>query len=171
MADAGVRVGLLADHPEFVEPLATLRFREWGPEPGRERLSDYVTVTAGEAGRHRLPVTFVASGDQGLLGGVGLADHDLAQRRDRGPWIVGTVVDPAFRRAGVGALLLTHLERHAVRLGAARIYVATGGDAVTFYQACGWEVDEIVPIGPGEHATVLSKVTLFTREWRSHDAG
>ncbi|WP_461036362.1 GNAT family N-acetyltransferase [Streptomyces mayteni] len=162
VADVGVRVGLLSDHPEFVEPLAALRFQEWGPEPGRERLSDYVTVTAREAGRHRLPVTFVASGDQGVLGGVGLADHDLAQRRDRGPWIVGTVVAPALRRAGVGALLLSHLERHVVKLGMARIYVATGGDAIAFYQACGWEVDEIVPTGPDENATVLSKGMLST---------
>ncbi|WP_461036419.1 GNAT family N-acetyltransferase [Streptomyces mayteni] len=153
-------MGLLADHPEFVAPLAALRFREWGPEPGRERLADYVMVTAREAGRACLPVTFVASGDEGLIGGVGLADHDLAQCRDRGPWIVGTVVAPAFRRAGVGTLLLTGLERHAVNLGAAQIHVATGGEAIAFYQACGWEIDEVVPTGPGEHATVLSKGRL-----------
>ncbi|MDT0266392.1 GNAT family N-acetyltransferase [Streptomyces sp. DSM 44915] len=157
MAETRVNVELLADRPEFVEPLAALRFREWGPEPGRERLADYVTVTAGEAGREGLPVTWVASARAALVGGVGLAARDLPQRRDRGPWIVGAVVAADHRRSGVGRLLLAQLERHAAHLAAARVYVATGGDAVAFYQACGWAVDERVPTGPDEHATVLSK--------------
>ncbi|GAB2580473.1 GNAT family N-acetyltransferase [Kribbella endophytica] len=157
MPDFKAHVALLADQSDFIEPLAALRFQEWGPEPGRERLTDWVAITAREAGRDSLPVTFVASHGDILLGGVGLASHDLRQRRDRGPWIVGTIVAPAYRRAGVGAVLLTHLEHHAAHLGAASVYVATGGEAIAFYQACGWEIDELVPTGGGEVATLLRK--------------
>jgi RimJ/RimL family protein N-acetyltransferase len=62
-----VRVALLADRPELVAGLAKPRWREWGPEPERPELADWVAVTRREAGRGPgLPVTFVASGGRAV---------------------------------------------------------------------------------------------------------
>jgi GNAT superfamily N-acetyltransferase len=152
-------VDLLADRQDLIPPLGALCFEEWGPEPGRERVEDWIAVVAGEAGRDGLPVKWVAAdGGRRVLGSVGLAAHDLEQRRDRGPWIVGMLVDPAARRRGIGTALLARLEAHAVSLGADRVHVATGGaPAIRFYEACGWITDEIVRTPSGEDATVLVK--------------
>lgn len=149
----------LGDRPDLIEPLADLRWHEWGPEPGRERREDWVALTARESGR-RLPVTFAAvtaAGD--VVGGVGLAEHDLVEYLPQAtPWIVGMVVQPRSRRCQVGTALLARLERWAVDLGSERVWVATGGEpAVRFYQSCGWDIDEDAEAACTHRASVLVK--------------
>ena len=152
----------LDDRPDLIEPLADLRWREWGPEPGRERREDWVALTAGESGR-RLPVTFAAVTPTGeVAGGVGLAEHDLVEYLPQAtPWIVGMVVHPGSRRRQVGTALLARLERWAVDLGSERVWVATGGEpAVRFYQSCGWTVDEDAEAASAHRASVLVKAVV-----------
>jgi hypothetical protein len=100
MADhpAAVSVHMLADRPHLVGAVAEMRWREWGNEPGREELSWWVEVTAAEAGQRGLPVTWVAVDEDGeAAGAVGLGEFDIAERRDRSPWVLGMVVRSASR--------------------------------------------------------------------------
>lgn len=132
-----------------------------GPEPGLERRDDWVAATARESG-HRLPVTFVAANATGdVVGGVGLAEHDLTEVLPQAtPWIIGMVVHPGFRRRGVGKALLARLERWSVDLGSDRVWVATEREpAVHFYQSCGWIVDQAATAAATEtqRGTVLVK--------------
>jgi GNAT superfamily N-acetyltransferase len=135
-----------------------MRWHEWGDEPGREDPAWWVDVTRREAGRHRLPVTWVAVDQAGAAAGaVGLGQFDIPQRRDRSPWVLGMVVRPASRGQGVGRLLLSALERFAAGQGYRRAWVATGDAAVGFYRSCGWEETERLPHTQGDQLTVLAK--------------
>jgi GNAT superfamily N-acetyltransferase len=95
--------------------------------------------------------------DDDVLGGVGLAQFDLAERLDRSPWIVGTIVHPDRRGEGIGHALLARLEAWAAGMGIDHIWVATGGRAVRFYEQCGRERAEELRTQRGEMATILTK--------------
>jgi GNAT superfamily N-acetyltransferase len=153
-----------ADRPDLIDSLAALRWYEMGPDLGLERRDDWVAATARESG-HRLPVTFAAVNATGdVVGGVGLAEHDLAEVLPHAtPWIVGMVVHPGFRRRGVGRALLARLERWAADLGSDRVWVATEREpAVPFYRSCGWTVDQAATAAAAgvQRGTVLVKIPI-----------
>lgn len=153
-----VTVRLLADHAPLIAPVGEMRWREWGHAPEPEDRDWWVATTAREAGRDGLPVTWVAMDESGeALGAVGIGPFDIEERRDRSPWVWGMIVRPDRRGAGVGRLLLARLEAWAKARGYPRVWVATGGPAIGFYRACGWELTETVVKASGETATVLAK--------------
>jgi GNAT superfamily N-acetyltransferase len=151
-------VHVLADRPHLVAAVGEMRWREWGDEPGREELSWWVDITFREAGRQGLPVTWVAVDEAGeAAGAVGLGKFDIAERRDRSPWVLGMVVRRASRGQGVGRLLLSALEQFAAGQGYPRVWVATGDPAVGFYRRCGWEEAERLPYTWGDQITILTR--------------
>ena len=153
----GAAVDLLADRVDLIEAVTDLRWLEWGHPPGATDRDWWRAATLREAGRSQLPVTWVASDDSGALGAVGLGQFDIEERRDRSPWVLGMIVRRDRRGAGLGRLLLGHLERWARDQGHEQLWVATGMPAVKFYQRCGWQVREIVP-RDFEPANVLTKL-------------
>ncbi len=153
-----VTVELLADHPQLIPAMGELCWREWGHPPEPTDLEWWVEVTAREAGRDRLPITWVALDERGgALGRVGLGEFDLEERRDRSPWVLGMIVRPDRRGMGIGRLLLAQLEAWAACHGYQQVWVATGGRAIDFYRQCGWELSETVERASGEVASVLTK--------------
>jgi GNAT superfamily N-acetyltransferase len=151
-------IALLADHPGLIPLVGELRWREWGRPPEPESLDWWVEMTAREAGREALPVTWAALEEGGrAVGAVGLGEFDIEERRDRSPWVLGLVVDPARREQGTGGRLMQALEGWAARQGYARLWVATAGRAVDFYRKYGWEPVESFVRASGEHTTVLTR--------------
>lgn len=154
-----VTVQLLADHEHLIVAVGEMRWQEWGQPPEPDDRAWWVDVTAREAGRDRLPVTWVAIDEQGAaLGAVGLDAYDLEERRDRSPWLVGMIVRADRRGAGIGSQLVAQLEAWAGAHGYRQVWVATGGRAVDFYRQCGWEPCEVLERASGEVATVLTKL-------------
>jgi GNAT superfamily N-acetyltransferase len=150
-------VALLADRLDLIEPAGDLRWREWGRPPEPVDRSWWIDVTRREAGRHDLPVSWVAVGSDGdLAGTVGLGEFDIEERRDTSPWVMGLVVREDLRGKGIGRLLMQQLERHAIDLGYPRMWVATG-QAVGFYQRCGYQIVERLTLANGLPSTVLAK--------------
>jgi GNAT superfamily N-acetyltransferase len=153
-------LGLLADHPELVAEVGVLRWREWGeaPTPGT-----WIAVTAREAGSEHLPITLVAMDLDGrALGAVALGEYDdalnHAERRDRGPWLLGLVVRAPERLCGVGRLMVSAIEDLARQRGHDRVWVATGDSAVEFYRHCGWcDEEQLVLEKEGLPTTILAK--------------
>jgi GNAT superfamily N-acetyltransferase len=140
-ASSDLRIESLADHPELVEQVGLLRFKEWAhgaPDP-----APFIEITAKEAGPSgQLPITLVAIGLAGdAVGAVGLdrIDNSLnaAETAGRTPWIVGMVVRAESRKQAVGRQLLESLQDVAASLGQSQTWVATGDYAVGFYQRCG----------------------------------
>ncbi|MFI5274338.1 MAG: GNAT family N-acetyltransferase [Ktedonobacterales bacterium] len=66
---------------------------------------------------------------------------------------------PDRRGEGLGHVLMAHLETWAAEIGIDQLWVATGGQAVLFYQQCGWERVEDLLTQHGEMATILTKQT------------
>jgi len=145
-ASCDLRVESLADHSELLEQVGLLRWKEWAY--GAQDPAPFIEVTAKEAGRSgQLPMTLVAIDVVGdAVGAVGLdrVDNELsaAERAGRTPWIVGMVVRAENRKQGVGCQLLKSMQDVAASLGHPRTWVATGDEAVGFYQRCGWAAVE-----------------------------
>ncbi len=90
------------------------------------------------------PAGRVAAEENGILAGFAIAQSGRLRRIAIGN-IVTLDVDPAFRRRGIGRLLMHHLEREMARAGAAclRLEVAVDNPgAQSFYARLGFE-----PIG------------------------
>jgi GNAT superfamily N-acetyltransferase len=157
----------LADHPELLEQVGLLRWKERAY--GAQDLAPN-EVTAKEAGRSgQLPMTLVAIDVAGgAVGAVGLdqVDDELsaAERAARTPWIVGMVVRAENRRRGVGRQLLESLQDVAASLGHPRTWVATGDEAVEFYQRCGWApVEHLRLESTGIPTTILMRPVQASR--------
>ena len=79
-----ISIEMLADHPHLVPVIGAIRWREWRHALETDRLDWWVGVTAREAGRDELPITWVAIDPHGqALGAVGLGQFDIEERRDR----------------------------------------------------------------------------------------
>jgi GNAT superfamily N-acetyltransferase len=96
-------------------------------------------------------------GEGAAVGALGLGDEDAVERGGRTPWLLGVVVRADRRGSGIGRAMLSHVERFAADLGHARLWVATGGPAIAFYERCGWRVTEHVRQASGEVTTVLAR--------------
>lgn len=148
----------LARHPELVVPIGDLRWKQWGHAPQPTDRQWWIEATRRESSWQGLPVTFVAVDLHRLAAGaVGLGEFDIEERRDRSPWLLGMIVRPDCRGAGVGRRLLEHLEAWASNHRYAQLWAANEGPAVDFYRACGWDVVEIVPRLHLPPATVLAR--------------
>jgi GNAT superfamily N-acetyltransferase len=161
-ASCDLRVESLADHPELLEQVGLLRWKEWAY--GAQDPAPFIEVTAKEAGRSgQLPMTLVAIDVAGgAVGAAGLdrVDNELsaAERAGRTPWIVGMVVRAENRNRGVGRQLLQSLQDVAASLGRPRTWVATGEEAVGFYQRSGWAAVEHLRLeSTGIPTTILKR--------------
>lgn len=163
-APRGIRVEPLADHPGLFEQVGLLRWKQWAY--GAQDPAPFIEVTAREAGRRgRLPVTLVAIDvARGAVGAAGLGPVDdelsVAERAGRTPWILGMVVAAESRKLGIGRQLLENLQDLAASVGHPRTWVATGREAVGFYQRCGWAAVEHLRLeSTGIPTTILTKPT------------
>lgn len=157
-----VRVESLADHPELLEQVGLLRWKEWAY--GSQDPTPFIEVTAREAGlRGQLPMTLVAidaAGDAAGVVALGPIDDELSatERGGRTPWILGMVVRAESRKLGIGRQLLENLQHLAASLGHPRIWVATGDRAVGFYRRCGWvAVEHLTLESTGIPTTILMR--------------
>ena len=121
-------------------------------------MSWWVAVAAEAVQRTQVPLAVIALGpDDEVLGGVGLHQFDLEERQDSSPWVVGTIVRPDRRGQGIGHALMERLEAWVAGIGIDQVWVATGEQAVIFYEQCGWEPTEELRTQQGEMATILTK--------------
>lgn len=152
-----MKVSLLADCPTAMQAVADMRWQEWGHPPEPEDPAWWLETTTREAGRDRLPVTWVARDADGqILGAVGLDTYDLDERREVSPWVTGMIVRRDRRGEGVGRLLMQHLEHWASEHQIGEAWVGTDL-AAGFYRRCGWVPQEIFTTSTGQEMTVLHK--------------
>lgn len=152
-----LQVILLADSLTSAQAVSDMRYEEWGHAPESEDPQWWLETTLREAGRHELPVTFVAKDTSGaVLGAVGLDEYDLDERRDTTPWVTGMIVRRDHRGNGIGRALMMHLEQWAAQHHITEAWVGTDL-ALGFYQHCGWKLQETFTGNTGEEISVLSK--------------
>jgi GNAT superfamily N-acetyltransferase len=79
-----------------------------------------------------------------MLVGDGEVEHGATNLLE-GPWFAGLVVDPRFRRRGIGAALLDFVTEQARSLGFQRLRLVTE-HSTAFYERRGWTVDQEVTL-------------------------
>nr|WP_318383867.1 GNAT family N-acetyltransferase [uncultured Enterobacter sp.] len=83
-----------------------------------------------------LPLTFVATDGDRLLGTVGLWGCDLISRQDLYPWLAALYVDVAARGQGLAGSLQKHVMDYAREQGYAQLHLYSA--CRDFYERFGW---------------------------------
>jgi GNAT superfamily N-acetyltransferase len=120
-----VHIELLADHPEYIPLLAEWHQREWAYLRPGFSIADRVALLEERCGRSELPITFVASAGDELLGSAMLMHHEMDIRPHFTPWLAGVFVAPAHRCRGIARALAEHVISAAASLGFSTVYLYT----------------------------------------------
>ena len=136
-----MKIELLADHPEYIPLLAEWHHREWAYLRPGFSLADRVASLHERSGRSELPITFIASSEDELLGSAMLMHHEMDIRPQFTPWLAGVFVAPAHRHRGIGRSLAQHVIRAAKSLGYSTVYLYTPS-AEAYWSRLGWSVVE-----------------------------
>ena len=84
-----------------------------------------------------LPLTFIATEGETLLGTVGLWRCDLISRQDLFPWLAALYIDETQRGRGLGQALQQHVIQYARQQGYASLHLyAAFRD---YYERFGWQ--------------------------------
>src|ERR1700719_4576584 len=149
MTKPDIVIDYLADHPELLDDLAWLSWKEWQEiyQQREQTLEDCRKNYRERMNTDRLPLTFVAVraglavNSAELLGMVSLKFHDMDTRPDLDPWLGGLLVLPDWRNHGVGTMLMHRATEEARRLKGPRLYLWTHS-AEGLYRKLGWQVVE-----------------------------
>ncbi|MBI1425431.1 MAG: GNAT family N-acetyltransferase [Gammaproteobacteria bacterium] len=136
-----MNIEYLADHKNVIPLLAQWFYDEWAYlHPGRT-LADIERLIGERANTNKIPVALVAFEGQELLGTVCLKVHDMDTRLDLTPWLAGLYVAAPRRRQGIGARLVSAVEKKAQELGVDKLYLYTP-ESEGFYSRLGWQLKE-----------------------------
>lgn len=115
-----------------------------------------------EASRVRaVPSVFVAHLDGKLAGTASLvADDELPDAVEPGPWVAAVFVTPPARRKGVGQALVHAAIERAGALGLEEVYLYTE-NGVEWYRSSGWEIVRTAELA-GHPVTVMVHRTGVT---------
>ena len=128
----------LAEHRELVPWVAAEHFREWGAGHPGATLERWVMDRAGTFA-DRIPWTLVALQGETPVGTAGLVHCDMDTHPELTPWLSGVYVAPAWRRRGIGTILVQAAEAKAKEWRMTEIYLYTE-HAAALYQRLGWSV-------------------------------
>jgi N-acetylglutamate synthase-like GNAT family acetyltransferase len=143
MRSADILIDYLNEHPELVDELARLSWKEWQDvyEKRQQTLDDCLKNYRERMNTDRLPLTLVALHGGDLVGMVSLKFLDMDTRPDLDPWLGGLLVLPEWRNRGVGTMLMHHATEEARKLDVPRLYLWTHS-AEGLYRKLGWQVVE-----------------------------
>lgn len=134
-----VEIKFLADCKQVIPDLANLHYHEiskhWVPNANVERSEQNLIK---HANFDKLPLTLVALINGQAVGMASLRENDGIQP-ERTPWLGSLVVDPAFRRKGIGEKLINAIKQQALLLGYSKLYLLAFDPSIpTYYVKLGW---------------------------------
>jgi GNAT superfamily N-acetyltransferase len=150
-----MNIDYLADHRDIIPILAQWFYQEWAHLYPDRTLEDVRRVIGERTNKNRIPIALVAFEGEELLGTVCLKIHDMDTRLDLTPWLAGLYVSAPRRRQGIGAALVSAIEKKARELGVQQLYLYTP-ESESFYSRLGWRVREKV-IYHGYQVTIMEK--------------
>lgn len=127
----------LSHHPEYIATLAALHLPQWQFSHRGWTQHDW----ENEFRRHLtdLPCTLLAlNAESELLGSASLVADDMNGTAPYSPWLANVLVLPAARGAGVGAALISAIEKRNEVLGHPALHLFTE-DQQRFYERRGWQ--------------------------------
>jgi GNAT superfamily N-acetyltransferase len=150
------KVVALAEHPHHWQTAAEWSFSAWHHEFPSDTVQTYLDqykLAASEP--DTLIEVYAAIDDNDKLLGVAtlVADDELPDAPEPGPWLAAVFVTPDARRHGAGSALVDHATNRARALGHQKLYLYTE-HAQDWYLGKGWQkVRETVFLGL--HHTVM----------------
>ena len=150
-----MHIDYLCDHPELIEELAELNFKEWGEYKPEDTLAARTERMRAACGKGAIPSVVVALEDGRLLGGALLIDSDMDARPQLTPWLAGVYVKAEQRGRGIASQLVNRIVEEAAALGLPQLYLYTDA-AQSLYARLGWEVVEDM-IYEGLPVTVMKR--------------
>ena len=123
----------IRERPELLERAAKWFHEKWGI-PEEAYLESMREALAAQG---PVPAWYVAMGEGGIAGGVGVIENDFHDRKDLAPNICAVYVEEAHRRRGLAGKLLDRACADLARAGVKTVYLLT--DHTGFYERYGWE--------------------------------
>ena len=150
-----MRVVPLVERPDLAEQVSVWGFDEWGHLDPGQTLDQRRARIQGKMNVDRVPIAFVALGDDGDIVGTASLIFDDLEGDPRNPWLASVYVPPDHRRKGVASVLVGAVEDAARRIGYDRLYLFTTS-AASLYAGLGWRALELCDYR-GEHVQVMDK--------------
>lgn len=150
--------------PEAAQRFAELQILEWGhlyPDGSVERSKfDLLHNRYDEADLTTLRLAWFACNEAvEPLGVAMLVGNGEVEQPDEhefpGPWFAGLVVDPVFRKQGVGTALLDFVTNQARGFGFHRLRLVTEHE-VAFYERRGWKPERQVTLNSVPNTVMIS---------------
>lgn len=108
-----------------------------------------------------LPVVVVAVCDGEFVGTASLiADDELPDANESGPWLAAVFVVESYRHQGIGSELVRAVEDRAVKHGIAELFLYTE-HGMTWYQSMGWQYMRTTQLS-NHDVTVMSRALKLT---------
>ena len=119
--------------PQHAEQVIDWLWQAFGDGLSRDFFASVVTYSQTPGA---LPLTFIATEGEQLLGTVGLWRCDLITRQDLYPWLAALYVDEAARGQGLAGTLQHHVQRYAAENGHRELHLWSA--CRDFYERYGW---------------------------------
>ncbi|QTH13642.1 GNAT family N-acetyltransferase [Pseudomonas corrugata] len=127
----------LSHHMDKCDLMAEWLYQEFSYEFTQQSLASWQHEFS--AGQHDGRWKCLIATEQGqLLGGASLADNDLPDRPELGPWLACVYIAPDARRRGLAAQLIEGICTHAREAGFSTLYLHTHSQS-HYYAKLGWE--------------------------------
>lgn len=124
----------LYEVPQFAGQVIDWQWHVFGDGLPRAFFASIVEHSQREG---ELPLTFVATDGEQLLGTVGLWRCDLISRQDLWPWLAALYVDEAARGQGLAGALQQQVIDYARGQGYPQLYLWSA--CRDFYERYGWQ--------------------------------
>jgi len=128
-----VKIQPLYAAPQHAEQVIDWLWQAFGDGLSRDFFASVVIYSQTPGA---LPLTFIATEGEQLLGTVGLWRCDLITRQDLYPWLAALYVDEAARGQGLAGKLQHHVQRYAAENGHRELHLWSA--CRDFYERYGW---------------------------------
>jgi predicted N-acetyltransferase YhbS len=128
-----VKIQPLYAAPQHAEQVIDWLWQAFGDGLARDFFASVVTYSQTP---DALPLTFIATEGDRLLGTVGLWRCDLITRQDLYPWLAALYVDEAARGQGLAGKLQQYVQRYAAESGHRELHLWSA--CRDFYERYGW---------------------------------
>jgi predicted N-acetyltransferase YhbS len=151
-----MKVVPLVERPDLAAQVAAWGFAEWGYLNPGQTLEQRTIRIQGKMNVDRVPIAFVALGDDGGIIGTASLIFDDLEGDPRNPWLASVYVPPEQRKKGIASALVRTVEEAARRLGYTRLYLFTS-TAPKLYADLGWRALEQRDYR-GDHIQIMDKM-------------
>lgn len=124
---------MLKEHPKHIDTIIDWLNNEFGNDNSK---NFYKGIIEHSLIDNQLPITFIAIENGVLLGTVGIWRADLLSRQEIYPWLSALIVNPNFRKKGIGEKLQKYALDYCDSMGYSEVFLYT--DLAGYYEKSGW---------------------------------